>query len=123
MALLACWPVLTSHAAMQQLGIIHEAHVNHHGEPGSHEHNSDNHVFADGDYVAGSDSITAARTPSGGGQVFLLSFATALSLCAVAWRHGTGTSPPPEAGPRGLSKAWQFAFRTALPARAPSPLS
>src|SRR5687768_16135807 len=69
--LAAVWPAVTSHALLEQAGLIHIVHLDHHHSHdhdddhggGSHEHNSDDHDFADGGYWA-KISLTKAPKPN-----------------------------------------------------------
>jgi hypothetical protein len=123
LALLAFWPVMTSHALLQHWGVIHEVHSDHDSGDGSHEHDSDNHAFADGGYLRGSSSIQVTKPLS---SVVLIPFATA-TLLAIAFSLQREVRPcgpaPPGTAPPELSHNWQFSFRAALPARAPSLVS
>ena len=118
--LLAIWPAVTSHVLLEQAGVIHVVHDDHHGDDGSHEHNTDNHVFADGDY-ASSRSATALTNPSLPvvQTVFLQS---AFVSAFLSGDDSPGPAPPGTAPPL-LQKFWCFLFRTALPVRAPSFIS
>lgn len=118
MLLLVIWPALTSHALLQQVGLIHQAHEHHHHGGGSHEHNSDHHVFADGDYIGLSPgkilfkpsliSLPASATP------------VVASVLSIQRRVDSPGRPPPANTPALLQRIWHFSLRTALPARAPS---
>ncbi|MCI0534193.1 MAG: hypothetical protein L0Z50_03090 [Verrucomicrobiales bacterium] len=120
LVLLAAWPVMTSHALLQHWGVIHVVHVDHDSGDGSHEHETDNHAFADGGYLKGSSSIqvtkplsSVVRTP--------LSTAALLAPVFALQREVRPCGPsPPGAAPPEFSNRWQFSFRAALPVRAPS---
>lgn len=118
--LLAIWPAVTSHALLEQAGVIHVVHDDHHGDDGSHEHNTDNHVFADGDY-ASPRSATALMNP-GSPVVQTAIFQSAFVLAFLSGDDSPGPAPPGTAPPL-LQKSWYFLFRTALPVRAPSFIS
>lgn len=131
--LVLCWPVMSSHALLHQMGAIHEVHSHHHhdGHHGSHEHDSqhddshehraENHSFADGDCLH-----TWTKPISVKGHLLL--FGAVADLWspvsdAVSSSVPTVFGPsPPGGGPPELASCWQFHFRLALPARAPSPL-
>lgn len=120
LVMLAFWPVITSHPLLQHLGLIHEVHDDHDSDGGSHEHDTDNHAFADGGYLRGSSDVSVSK-PFGSGAAF--PFATALLAAPVtlALREGFNSGPsPPGTAPPELSHRWQFFFRAALPVRAPS---
>lgn len=118
-AMLAFWPVLTSHSLLQNWGIIHEVHADHNGEGKTHEHHSDDHPFADGDYLKGSGSVQLTKPHNLAG---IIPFAT-VALLALAFTledSCSGGLAPPGAAPPELVHTWQFSFRAALPVRAPS---
>jgi hypothetical protein len=118
--LLAIWPAVTSHALLEQAGVIHVVHDDHHGDDGSHEHNTDNHVFADGDY-ASSRSATALTNP--GSPVVQTAFLQSAFVSAFLSVDDSPGPAPPGTTPPLLRKSWCFLFRTALPVRAPSIIS
>lgn len=121
--LMLSWPVLTSHAFLQHVDLIHEVHT-HHGEDHSHEHHADNHAFADGICIqtsikklnVGNDSD---RNPLSGFDGMAVLKHT-LSEGSVT---GKSSLSPPTSAPSDLIPTWQFRLRHALPARAPSLLS
>ena len=121
MLLLAIWPAVSSHALLQQAGLIHEFHDDHHhGDGGSHEHNSDNHDFADGDYTSGG-AAKALKKPE-----FLLAPTALLQTAAhgsILLRNYSPGPAPPGTAPPLLLKSWYFLLRAALPVRAPSVIS
>ena len=114
--LLALWPAVTSHALLQQAGLIHEFHDDHHGGEGSHEHNSENHDFADGDYT----SATGAKALQKPDTVVCTELWQAVSECSIRLRYDAPGPAPPGTAPPLLQKSWSFLLRTALPVRAPS---
>jgi len=120
LVLLAFWPVMTSHALLEEWEFIHHVHEDHDGGDGSHEHNSEHHEFADGGYLRGlnDNSIWKPNTE----PAFFLFILP--SLCSIAERglFGSGPSPPGTAPPE-FSTRWHFSHRTALLARAPSLVS
>ena len=125
MALLlaAFWLPATSHALLEYAGVIHEHHSDHDDHDaessGSHEHNADNHDAADGKY-APSSTLVRVSPPD--------AVASPLLFCGLDlnWTSGLHIDPqpsglaPPGTAPPQLSCCWQFSFRAALPARAPS---
>jgi hypothetical protein len=121
--LLAAWPAVTSHSLLEQFGFIHEVHEDHHhSDGGSHEHNSDNHDFADGDYVAKLDGGTGPLWVDI--QLYevpwlAVAFASIISVSDV---NALGPAPPGVAPPEFL-RSWNFLHRTAVDARAPSFIS
>ena len=120
--LLAFWPVMSAHPVLEYLGLIHEAHADHgHDLDGSHHgpgHDGD-HDAADGRCLLAS-TVVKAPAPHYAFSVFL--------ICHLAsdWvrdfeRQQLAPGPaPPSLVPPELAHRWQFSFRTALPARAPS---
>jgi hypothetical protein len=121
--LLAGWPVLTSHALLQHWGVIHEVHADHHSGDGSHEHDADNHAFADGGYLSGANNVKVTKPLSV--ALFISCFvARLLALICLFEREFRFFGPaPPGTSPPELSRIWQFFSRAALPVRAPSFLS
>jgi hypothetical protein len=119
LTLVALWPVMTSHALLEQWGVIHQVHADHDGGPGSHEH-SDDHAFADGGYLRGSRTIQVVKAVSS--AVFLpsaLDGPEALMLPSLPGVRPFGAVPPGTAPPE-LARRWQFLLRAALAVRAPS---
>jgi hypothetical protein len=120
LVLVALWPAITSHTLLEQAGVIHEVHEDHHGDEGSHEHNADNHTFADGDY-----------TPINAGKFLKKPESTVVSTapfqtvlyCSILMRNDPPGPAPPGTAPPYLQKSWYFLLRTALPVRAPSLIS
>ena len=137
MVLVAIWPAVTSHALLTHGGLIHVVHADHHaddhergdvphrhhhdGNEDSHEHNGENHAFADGDY----------RSTSGGKLVFKPALSVVVGVLAsvasmIEAREISVRSPgpaPPGSRPQLLQQTWQFLDRAAVPGRAPSRLS
>jgi hypothetical protein len=119
LVLVIAWPVVTSHAWLQQIGWIHHSHEEHGSAGHSHEHLPDNHEFADGDYAPGSAFAKVLKPAS-------------LDLGAFSLWSGAEPGPRGEravsgnplvrAGPSppGLLDSLHFALRTAQPTRAPS---
>jgi hypothetical protein len=118
--LLVLWPGVTSHALLQRLELIHEFHHDHDGGGGSHEHDSDDdHEFADGGYLNSSGGVSVLKTLLAESEHC---FAATLPLAPLNLNSAVFNSglAPPEAAPLELLHSWQFSFRAALPARAPS---
>lgn len=121
MLLLAIWPAVTSHALLEQAGLIHVVHDDHHGSDGSHEHDADNHAFADGDYTSVS-AVKLLKKPDSVVSPTLLLQAFSYISVFLAEDDSPGPAPPGTAPPL-LQKSWYFLLRTALPVRAPSSIS
>lgn len=121
--LAAVWLPASSHAVLEHFGLIHQGHAAHHADSsGSHEHDTDNHEAADGKCALSSKCVSV---PAAKAVATPLSFATLASDWAFELhvaQHPSGLAPPGVAPPQ-LSHRWQFSFRTALPARAPSLIS
>ena len=127
----ALWLPASSHALLQHLGYIHQAHTHdesvdadhHEDSDGSHEHDTDNHAAADGLCLVSSGKVSAAK-PVVVATLPWLKAATVLSGADIAtsFERHSGPSPPGVAPPE-LSHRWQFSFRAALPVRAPSFIS
>ena len=121
--LAAFWLPASSHPLLEYAGLIHGHHADHDVDSsGSHEHNSDNHEAADGKCAL---SLTYVRVPLPD------AVAVPMLIGALGWNwmselhvepQPSGLAPPGTAPPQP-SHGWQFSFRTALPARAPSPAS
>ena len=135
------WPVVTSHALLAHAGLIHVVHADHendgHGDAhkhlnhhqhhahdhdaGSHEHNGDNHAFADGDYRSANTGKLILK------PTLVALFTAASSIAAlVEQSENLVESPgpaPPGSIPQILQQTWQFSNRAAIPGRAPSHLS
>jgi hypothetical protein len=118
--LLAIWPAVTSHALLEGFQLIHQVHDDHHqpSDGGSHEHNADNHDFADGGYLAKTSGNSvplrvdvASYQPAS--LVVLLCSVDAIALKAF------GPAPPGIAPPEYLH-SWNFLHRTSADVRAPS---
>ena len=118
--LVALWPAVTSHALLEQAGLIHEVHDDHHGNEGSHEHNTSNHAFADGDYVSANASKSIKKPES---TVNSTAPFRTLLYCSILMRNDPPGPAPPDTAPPLLQKSWYFLLRTALPVRAPSFIS
>lgn len=120
MLLVAFWLPASSHALLEYVGLIHEHHDDHDGESsGSHEHDADNHDAADGKYAP---STTLVKVPLPDAVTSPLLFCAPGLICSSELhieQQPSGLAPPGTAPPF-LASGWQFLFRTALPARAPS---
>ena len=120
--LLAIWLPASSHALLEHFDLIHKVHADHDADStGSHEHPTDNHQAADGKCALSSTHVNVSLL-----NVVVTSFLP--SALGLDWaselnveRQPSGLAPPGTAPP--LSHCWQFFFRTALPARAPSLIS
>jgi hypothetical protein len=116
----ALWLPASSHAFLEYSGLIHQRHADHDSSSGgSHGHDNGDHPAADGHCLppstdSGFQSAQASFLP------FWISFlATGWELELLGQRSSSGL-PPPDTIPPELIHRWQFSFRTALPARAPS---
>ena len=124
--LTAFWLPASSHALLEHAGLIHERHADHDDHDdhdaessGSHEHDADNHDAADGKYAPSSILVRVALPDA---------VASPLLSCGVGlnWASELHIDPqpsglaPPGTAPPLLQSGWQFLFRAALPARAPS---
>ena len=127
--MLAFWLPASSHSLLEYAGLIHERHADHDDHDdhdadssGSHEHNTDNHEAADGKCVLSSPHVSVPLP----GDVAMPMLFCAFGLNWASELHPepqpSGLAPPGTAPPQ-LSHRWQFSFRTALPARAPSLIS
>lgn len=126
MLVVAVWLPASSHGLLQYAGFIHEVHEHddhadsHEADSsGSHEHDADNHDAADGRCLASGGKVQMP-TPTFVMLPGWLAVPVAASLMdANRTALHSGLSPPGTAPPE-LSPRWQFSFRAALPARAPS---
>lgn len=121
--LVAFWLPASSHALLEYAGVIHERHADHDDHDaessGSHEHDAGNHDAADGKY-APSSTLVRVSPPD--------TVASPLLFCGpgLNWTSELHLDPlpsglaPPGSAPPVLRSGWQFLFRAALPARAPS---
>ena len=117
------WLPASSHALLEYAGLIHERHADHDADSGgSQDDDADSHEAADGKCAL---SSTHASVPMPN------AVASPFPVCAVGLERAavfhaelpaSGLAPPGTAPPQ-LSQHWQFSFRTALPARAPSLIS
>jgi hypothetical protein len=118
--LAALWLPASSHALLEHFELIHHVHADHEEDSeGSHEHGTDNHAAADGLCLAPS-----VKTPLSKPVAVVLLPWLAVSPLTSALNFPALPSPygpsPPGTAPPELSHRWQFSFRAALPARAPS---
>ena len=124
LVLLAIWPAVTSHVLLESLELIHvvhDDHHHHHDDDGkTHEHDADNHGFADGDYILPSPTKSLSKPNFSIAHAGAL--AVALSLISLELTEAQGLAPPGAAPPL-LQKSWHFWLRAALPVRAPSFIS
>lgn len=118
--LAAVWLTASSHALLEHCEWIHHVPAAHaHDANGSHEHDTDNHDAADGKCSLSSTQVSVP---------ILKKAVIPFRFCASGfdWTAGLHVEPqpsglaPPGTAPPQLSHRWQFSFRTALPARAPS---
>ena len=141
--LVALWPVVTSHSLLSHGGLIHVVHSDHHNErdrsdahqhlyhhqhdehdhddEGSHEHNGDNHEFADGDYRSTSASKLILKPSLI--TLFTAGFAISALIQQCEFSMESPGPAPPGSTPQILQQTWQFSNRAAIPVRAPSIIS
>ena len=118
--LVALWLPASSHVLLERWELIHQVHTGHDADSDdSHEHDADNHEAADGKCASSSTHVSVPLPE-------MVASADTLSVLGLAWvlelhleRHPSGLDPPGTAPPQ-LCHRWQFSFRTALSARAPS---
>lgn len=126
--LAAVWPAVTSHALLEQAGLIHQVHADHHHshdhdhDGGSHEHKADDHDFADGGYWAKNSPAKSAR-PNSALLYQTHWLAAVLTNPPVDHQPADFGPAPPGTSPPELLHRWNFVLRTAVDARAPSFLS
>ena len=118
--LAALWLPVSSHALLEHFELIHHVHADHaEDSDGSHEHDTDNHAAADGLCLAPS-----VKTPLSKPVAVVPLPWLAVALLNTSHHFSARPSPygpsPPGTAPPELSHRWQFSFRAALPARAPS---
>ena len=121
--LVAFWLPASSHSLLEYAGLIHVRPADHDADSsGSDGQDSDHHEAADGICAL---SSTHVSVPVPDAVAMPLLFCT-LGLNWASEFHGeqqpSGLAPPGTAPPQ-LSHCWQFCFRAALPARAPSLIS
>ena len=113
--LLALLVLATSHALLEQAGVIHTADSQH----------DDDHDAADGLCVNATTHVQAAQPSLGASLAPVVELEFWLAASAVidgSVLEADGPAPPGVAPPE-LPQTWHFASRTALPARAPSLIS
>ena len=123
LALVAIWPAVTSHSLLERLDLIHvvyEDHHHHDDDGKSHEHDTDNHRFADGDYTLPSPTKSLSKPNFSIAHAGAVAFV--LSPISLDITEAQGPAPPGVAPPL-LQKSWHFSLRAALPVRAPSFIS
>ena len=112
---LALWVPATSHALLEQAGVIHTPDSQH----------DDDHDAADGLCVNATTHVAAPQFILAVSPAPLAEVEFWLAACAVidgSVAEASGPAPPGVAPPE-LQQTWHFVSRTALPARAPSYLS
>jgi len=113
--MLAFWLPATSHALLEQAGVIHTEDSQH----------DDDHDAADGLCV---NATTHVQTPQptftlvAGPAADLEFWLAVLDIVDGSVAEASGPAPPGVAPPE-LPQTWHFVSRTALPARAPSLIS
>ena len=117
--LVAIWLPASSHAFLETFGLIHgqhadQGHDDHSNPDGPHEHDSANHDAADGLCRPASFEVKFSAPPA-----VVSTLLNALLAVEEMRRRPESPALSSLALPQ-LSKGWQFSFRTALPARAPS---
>ena len=113
--LLALLVLATSHALLEQAGVIHTADSQH----------DNDHDAADGLCVNATTHVAAPQFSLAVSPAPLAEVEFWLATCAVidgSVAEASGPAPPGVAPPE-LPQIWHFVSRTALPARAPSYLS
>ena len=121
--LVAVWLPASSHTLLEYFELIHQVHADHDTDSdGSHEHDADNHEAADGKCALASTHVSVPGPNMVASSLLfgLLGVGSPSELHVE--RQPSGLAPPGTAPPQ-LSARWQFSFRTALPARAPSLIS
>lgn len=150
LVLLAAWVPASSHVFLESIGIVHtlhcqesspEEHPHHHGHGGesetseldghSHSHSEADHTDHNHpdhhDAADGRSLVTSGKyrhiAPEFAPPVWMhIAWVVVLNLDAPC-QASTASTSPTGAGPPELLVCWQFSFRTALPARAPSLVS
>ena len=117
--LVAIWLPASSHVVLETFDLIHGQHADQgqddHSYPGdSHEHDSANHDAADGLCRLASFEVKFSA-PQGVVSTLLNALLAVEGMGRCPENPALSSHALPE-----LSKGWQFSFRTALPARAPS---
>lgn len=122
--MVAFWLPSSSHAWLQMAGLIHSDHSthsdsDHDDSDDSDEHGGGNHDLADGLCRTEVGSVSVLMPNAHFAYVSNVAFLWSFSATLEADPNHSGPSPPGTSPPE-LSHRWQFSFRTALPARAPS---
>ena len=130
--LVAIWLPASSHTLLQNAGLIHEQHeldhdehsdINHHADSDApHEHDGDNHAAADGFCLlsSGKVQVPAPVLVAAPGWLMVARLTQPVEESGALLRSGLS---PPGLAPPEFQHRWQFFFRAALPARAPSLIS
>jgi hypothetical protein len=117
------WLLASSHALLEQFELIHQTHADHDADSsGSHEHDADNHDAADAKCTLASTHVSVPLPDSVAMPLLFCAPGLNWTCDLDAESDSSGLSPPGTAPPQLLHR-WQFSFRTALPARAPSLIS
>jgi len=112
LVVLAFWLPATSHALLENAGVIHTADSQH----------DDDHDAADGLCVNAASHVQAPQPNLHVSLAPLASLDFWLATCAIldgSVAEAIGPAPPGVAPPE-LPQTWHFSLRTSLPARAPS---
>ena len=132
--LVAMWLPTSSHALLEQAGLIHQLHehdqegdlhtgADHDADAESqHEHGAGNHAAADGLCLLATAKVQAPAPIVVAASGCLMVALVTLPVEANDDAPHSGLSPPGLAPPE-FQHRWQFYFRAALPARAPSLIS
>jgi len=117
--LVALWLPASSHSLLDAAGFIHVWQDADGDFSGQHQHHTDDHDVADGLFLLSSTDVRLS-VPA------IVALPLPISLPNVEWTPDfqdqtihSGLAPPGVAPPE-LTHRWQFAFRAALPIRAPS---
>jgi len=121
--LAAVWLPASSHAMLEHYGLIHQVHADFGADSSnSHEHDTDSHDAADGKCALSSTHVSAPLPDAAAMPLLFCTPSLDWNSALHVGRHPSGLAPPGPAPPH-LSHRWQFSFRNALPARAPSLIS
>jgi hypothetical protein len=121
--LIALWLPASSHALLEHYELIHQVHADQDQDSdGSHEHDAENHEAADGKCALASTHVSVPMPQTVAIPFLFCALGLDWSSELHAAPHPSGLAPPGAAPPQ-FSHRWQFSFRTALPARAPSLIS
>ncbi|MEO6035885.1 MAG: hypothetical protein ABIQ35_11565 [Verrucomicrobiota bacterium] len=120
--LLVAWLPTSSHALLEYAGLIHGHLFDHDSAaPVPHDHDSESHEAADGKFASSSTRVGISRPDFMAMPVLIC--AQGLDWFSQCYVAATSSLAPSGTAPPQLSHRWQFSFRTALPARAPSLVS